>query len=60
MTSTYQAMCGCVHRTQTQIRSQYLPYNLGLEPYVRLGTAHFDIPSHALDLERLQRIVEFG
>lgn len=54
----YQAVCSSIHRTQTQIRSQHLPHDLGLKPHIRLGTSDLDIPADVRNLEWSQRFVK--
>jgi hypothetical protein len=54
---TYQALRSRVNRTQAKIRREHLPDHLGLEPHIRLCSAHLDVAAYLVDFEGLQHCI---
>lgn len=55
--STHQTLRGRVDGTQTEIRSEDLPYNLRLKPYVRFRASDLDVAARGLYLKRFEALV---
>lgn len=51
----YQTLRGRVDRTETEVRREHLPDDLGLEPDVGLRAADLDVPARRGHLEWLER-----
>jgi hypothetical protein len=51
---TYQALRCRVDWAQAKVRREHLPNHLGLEPHIRLCSAHLEVPACFLHFERLQ------
>ena len=55
--TTHQSLRSSIHGTQAQIRCEYFPDNLGLEPHIRLSPTDFHVPTDLGQLKRSERLV---